>query len=91
MRLKLANTLGNRDASTLKDERILNGLAEKVDEKNFYVTKRPATVSSYSLPLGINNATKGQALFVMNIPKAVGIASSDTLIGVRGDKLTTNP
>ena len=88
MRLAIANTLGNRDSSTDKDERILNGLAEKIDDKRAYVVKRPGFVSTYSIATGQGGATQGQGLFVMNLPGTPGVLASNTLIGIRGDALT---
>ena len=91
-RIRVANTLGNREASTAKDERVLNGIVEssggrrKTDQS--YVFKRPALVSSYSLATGQGGATFGQGLFVINLPSAPGVPSTDTLIGIRGDIVT---
>lgn len=91
MRLKLANTLGNRGLSTDKDERILNGIVEAEGSKKedgSYVMKRPACVSSYVLTTGVGGTTQGQGLFVINTPGTPGIASVPSLVGIRGDRLT---
>ena len=88
MRLKLAATLGNRDSTTDKDERILNGFAEG-DKDMSYVLKRPACVTTYALAVGQGSATQGQGLFVMNLPGAPGVDASNTVIGIRGDVVTT--
>ena len=89
MRLRLANTLGNRDSTTDKDELLLNCVCEsqggRRKEDKAQVTKRPALVSSYSLTAGQGGATQGQGLMVMNLPGASGVPASNTLIGIRGD------
>ena len=93
MRIKIAATLGNRDSTTDKDERILNGLVEndggRRREDKSQVLKRPATVTTYSLAVGQGSATQGQGLFVMNLPGAPGVPATNTLIGIRGDVVTT--
>jgi len=92
MRLRLANTLGNRDNTTAKDERVLNGYVESQGgrrrEDKALVTKRPGMTSRYTLTTGQGDATIGQGLFTITTPSAPGIAGTDTLIGIRGDKLT---
>ena len=91
MRLQLANSLGNRDGTTDKDERILNGLVEseggrrKGDKSR--VLKRPSCVSTFVLTTGLGG--RGQALFVRTLPGAPGIPGTATLVGIRGDTLTT--
>jgi hypothetical protein len=93
VRLKLANTLGNRDSTTDKDERILNGLVESQGGRRkgdkAQVLKRPACVSSFSLAAGQGGATQGQGSFVFNTPSAPGVSGSSTLVGIRGDTLTS--
>ena len=92
MRLRIANTLGNRDSTTDKDERVLNGLVESQGGRrstdNTFVLKRPACVSSYTLATGQGGATFGQGLFVMNLPGAPGVPATNTLVGIRGDVVT---
>lgn len=87
MRLSLSDTLGNRDTSTSRDSRIVNGFAE--DDKDIGVgrsIKRPGLTNRYSLPLGQSSATIGQALFGFTF---VGEGSrTQSLVGIRGDKLT---
>lgn len=92
MRLALAATLGNRDETTAKDERILNGLVEshggrrKGDRAT--VIKRPGLLYGFQLLTGTGGATQGQGLFVYNTPSAPGVLGSIVLIGIRGDVLT---
>jgi len=91
MRLKLAVSLGNRDDNTDKDERILNGMVEseggrRRDDKS-RVLKRPACVSSYSLAAGLGG--RGQALIVVTLPGAPGVPGVPSLVGIRGDQITT--
>lgn len=93
MRLRVAYSLGNRDETTDRDERILNGLVEsqggrRRDDKAL-VIKRPACVSTYTLVTGQGGATIGQGLFVFRIPSAPGIVGGETLVGIRGDVLTS--
>lgn len=92
MRLRVAHTLGNRDQTTDKDERILNGFAEvEGDPKKggrVYGVKRPGLTSRYTLATGLAGATTGQLLFAFTTPSAPGISGTATLIGVRGDVLT---
>ena len=90
MRLKLAVSLGNRDYNTDKDERILNGMVEsegrRKDDKA-RTLKRPACVSTYSLAAGLGG--RGQALMVVTLPGAPGIPGVASLVGIRGDQITT--
>lgn len=92
MRLSLAYTLGNRDATTQRDERILNGFAElEGDQKKggkSYAIKRPGLINTYLLATGVGGATQGQLLFSVSTPSAPGMAGTSALIGIRGDKLT---
>lgn len=92
-RLKLANTLGNHDDNTRKNERVLNGLVDaqggRRRDDRAPVLKRPGCVSTYSLGTGQGGATFGQGLFVINTPGASGTSGSGTLVGIRGDVLTT--
>ena len=88
MRLPLAATLGNRDESTAKDERVLNGYVEVQGEYEASVVKRPGMTSRYSLGAGVAGATIGQLLIAIKGPSAPGIAGTSTLIGIRGDVLT---
>ena len=91
MRLRIAQTLGNRDSTTDRDERILNGLVDGYANRKEdmpLVFKRPALVSSYTLATGQGGATFGQGLFVMNLPGAPGVPATNTLVGIRGDQIT---
>lgn len=92
-RLKLANTLGNHDENTRKNERVLNGMVDaqggRRRDDHAYVMKRPACVSTYTLATGQGGATFGQGLFVINTPGSSGGAAGNTLVGIRGDVLTT--
>ena len=83
MRLKLAYTLGNRSATTDKDERVLNGYVEG-EKKDTMVFKRPGMVSSYSVTAG-----RGQGLIAFVTPSAPGVSGSVTLVAIAGDKLTS--
>lgn len=88
MRTIVAYTLGNRDASTTKDARILNGFAEG-DETVSRAVKRPGLTSSYSVTTGTgSSASTGQALFSVKGPSAPGITSAPMLFAVRGDVIT---
>ena len=93
MRIRVANSLGNRDISTDKDERILNGIVEsdggRRKEDKTRVVKRPACVSTQALATGLGGATQGQGLFVITVPGAPGYRGTPTLIGIRGDQLTS--
>lgn len=91
MRLKLAVSLGNRDDNTDKDERVLNGMVEseggrRRDDRS-WVLKRPACVSSYSLATGLGG--RGQGLLVVTLPGAPGVPGVPSLVGIRGDQITT--
>ena len=92
MRLGVANTLGNRDSTTAKDERVLNGIVEgqggRRREDKALVIKRPGMTSRYTLGTGQAGATTGQLLFAWQTPSAPGIAGTATLVGIRGDALT---
>jgi hypothetical protein len=88
MRIILAYTLGNRDATTNKDARILNGFVES-DENMVRAIKRPGLNSSYSVTTGSGaTSTSGQALFAITTPSAPGIAGTAMLFAVRGDVIT---
>jgi hypothetical protein len=96
MRIPIAATLGNRDETTDKDERILNGVAEsqggRRKEDKSMVVKRPGTSSRYTLAAGqFTTSTFGQAIFVVNFPAAPGATGTTAprLVGIRGDKLTS--
>lgn len=95
MRIKLAATLGNRDETTDKDERILNGFAEsqggRRKEDKSSVVKRPGTTSRYTLAAGqFTTSSFGQAIFVVNFPAAPGVSgTAPRLVGIRGDALTS--
>ena len=92
MRLRLSHTLGNRDATTDKNERLLNAFVEsqggrrKGDKAN--VSKRPALQYRFQLATGTGGGTQAQGLFVYNTPSAPGISGDIVLIGIRGDVLT---
>ena len=85
VRLRAAHTLGNRDSTTDKDGRILNGYAE-VDGKIVRAVKRPGLTSRYALATGQGGATIGQMLFVWRVEDTGG--GEIRLAGIRGDKLT---
>ena len=85
VRMRVAVTLGNRDSTTDKDGRILNGYAE-VDGQRLRAVKRPGQTSRYALATGQGGATIGQLLFVWRIEDTGG--SEIRLVGIRGDKLT---
>lgn len=88
MRLILAYSLGNRDQTTDKDARLLNGFAEG-DGETLRAVKRPGMVSSYTVTTGTGaTSTYGQALFSVNTPSAPGIAGTSLLFAVRGDVIT---
>ena len=91
MRLALASSLGNRDSTTAKDERVLNALIESVGGRRkgdkATVAKRPGLISRYTISAGAGG-TIGQALFIMTTPSAPGVAGTNTLIGIRGDQVT---
>ena len=86
-RIGVANTLGNRDNTTSKDELLKNGFAE-VDGDIKRAVKRPALVSRYTLTTGQAGATIGQLLFAFQGPAAPGISGTSTLIAIRGDAIT---
>ena len=88
MRIIAAYTLGNRDATTAKDARLVNGFAEG-DETGTRAYKRPGLVSSYSVSTGTGaTSTSGQALFAVTTPSAPGITGTELLFAVRGDVIT---
>jgi len=88
VRLIVAYSLGNRDETTDKDARILNGFAEGDGEVSRAI-KRPGLASSYTVTTGTGaTSTYGQALFSVNTPSAPGIAGTSLLFAVRGDILT---
>ena len=85
MRFSLANTLGNRDTSTLRDGRIVNGFSE-VDGDIARAIKRPGLTLRYSLAVGhatAPNDVLGQGLHGWVTPEGTW-----TLLGIRGDSLT---
>lgn len=88
MRVRIANTLGNRDETTAKDERLLNCFAEVESKSVVHTVKRPGLVSQYTLGVGVASATVGQLLFAWSTPSAPGISGTATIIGIRGDRLT---
>ena len=91
MRIRVGYTLGNRDETTNKDERILNGFVDVEGPKPTdpgLLNKRPGLVSRYTLGVGQASATAGQLVFGFSTPSAPGIAGTSTLIGIRGDVLT---
>lgn len=85
MKLPVANTLGNREASLDKDALMRNAVAE-VDEQAQTVRarKRPATDSAFTAASGA-----GQGLFVWIIPGPLG--PTETLIAITDDTLNTSP
>jgi len=88
LRLITAYTLGNRDATTDKDARVLNGFAEG-EGAEIRAVKRPGLTSSYSVTTGTGaTSTYGQGLFAITTPSAPGIAGSPMLFAVRGDVVT---
>jgi hypothetical protein len=93
MRIRIAATLGNRDSTTDKDERILNGWSEGSGKKGdpMMVEKRPGLTSRYTLASGqFPTSSFGQAIFVVNFPAAPGVSgTAPRLIGIRGDTLTS--
>ena len=87
-RIIVAYSLGNRDESTDKDARLLNGYAEG-DGETMRAIKRPGLTSSYSVSTGTGaTSTYGQALFSVNTPSAPGISGTSLLFAVRGDVIT---
>ena len=92
MRLRLAHTLGNRDETTAKDERLVNAFAESQGgrrrEDKATVTKRPALQYRFQVATGTACATQAQGLFAYNTPSAPGIPGTVVLIAIRGDVLT---
>ena len=85
MRIVSIYSLGNRDATTTKDARILNGFGEVTGEIGRAV-KRPGLVSSYSVSTGTGTtSTTGQALFAVTTPSAPGISGTALLFAIRGD------
>ena len=88
MRLVVFYSLQNRDETTTKDARILNGFAESDGEVSRAI-KRPGLASSYTVTTGVGaTSTYGQALFSVNGPSAPGIAGTSLLFAVRGDVIT---
>lgn len=88
VRISVAHTLENRSETTDKDAKLQNGFVE-VDETTVRAVKRPGLVSSYSLPTGQAGAMIGQMLMSIQTPSAPGIVGTSTLIGIRGDSLTS--
>jgi hypothetical protein len=92
MRLPLAYSIGSRDETADKDEKLLNAFVEsqggrrKGDKAT--VTKRPGLTSRYTLTTGQGGATIGQGLFILTTPSAPGVSGTSTLIGIRGDAIT---
>ena len=97
MRIRIGATLGNRDETTAKDERVLNGMVEIQSDsqqsrrKDSFVVKRPGTTSRYTLAPGqFSTSSFGQAIFVVNFPSVPGVpGTTPTLVGIRGDQLTS--
>ena len=88
MRIIPAYSLQNRDNTTDKDARVLNGFVEG-DESGARAIKRPGLASSYSVSTGTGaTSTTGQALFAVTTPSAPGIAGTALLFAVRGDVIT---
>jgi hypothetical protein len=88
MRLIVAYGLQNRDETTDKDARILNGFAEG-DGEVVRAIKRPGLSSSYTVTTGTGaTSTYGQALFAVTTPSAPGVSGSALLFAVRGDVIT---
>jgi hypothetical protein len=85
VKLPVANTLGNREASLDKDALMRNAVAE-VDEQAQIVRarKRPATDSAFTAASGV-----GQGLFVWTIPGP--LEPTQVLIAITDDILNTSP
>lgn len=85
MKLPIAYSLSNRQASLDKDALIKNGLAEPDEAtKVIRVKKRPALDRAYTAASGT-----GQALFTWNIPGALG--PTETLVSVTNNIINTSP
>jgi hypothetical protein len=82
VKLPVANTLGNREASLDKDALMRNAVAE-VDEQAQIVRarKRPATDSAFTAASGV-----GQGLYVWTVP-----GGGQTLVAITDDILNTSP
>jgi hypothetical protein len=85
MKLPIAHTLGNRDASLDKDALMRNAVAE-VDEQGQVVRarKRPAIDSAFTASSGA-----GQGLFVWNIPGP--LAPVTYLVAITNNTVNTAP
>jgi hypothetical protein len=85
VKLPVANTLGNREASLDKDALMRNAVAE-VDEQAQIVRarKRPATDSAFTAASGI-----GQGLFVWTIPGP--LEPTQVLIAITDNILNNSP
>lgn len=92
-RLDLVNTIGARDTSTDRDEKIVNGYAE-IDSQR-HAVKRPAVAGAYSTGTGHSSASfMGQGLFSWGSATALSSASSGNsggFVAIRGDTLDTSP
>lgn len=85
MKLSVAYTLGNREASLDKDALMRNALAEKDPQTDTVrARKRPAIDSAFTAASGV-----GQGLFVWNIPGA--LAPTQTLVSITDDIINTAP
>ena len=85
MKLPIAYSLGNREASLDQDSLMRNALAEKDAASGIIrARKRPAIESAFT-----TSAAIGQGLFTWTIPGA--LAPTETLVAINGDVLNTAP
>jgi hypothetical protein len=85
VKLPIAFTLGNRQASLDKDALMRNALAEPDEALQIIrARKRPSIVSAYTATTGA-----GQALFVWNIPGPLG--PTQQLVAITNNTINTAP
>lgn len=85
MKLPVAFTLGNREASLDKDALMRNAIAEKDPQTEIIrARKRPAIDSAFTVTSGA-----GQALFVWNVPGPLG--PTQTLVSIANNTINTAP
>jgi hypothetical protein len=85
MKLPVAFSLGNRQASLSKDALMRNALAEPDEALQIIrARKRPSIVEAYTAATGT-----GQALFVWNIPGP--LAPTQILVAITDDTIDTAP